>query len=71
MKTVARPATGLLGQLRPRNQRIHRRVVLDRPLNGQVGTALAYQAGGLGHLVDVGAVARIAGGVGEHRYAWL
>ena len=58
MKTVARPATSLSGQLRARHAGVDRRVVLDRALDRSSGRALAHQLGRLAHLLDLGARAR-------------
>ena len=60
-----------LGQLRCGDGGIGRGVVLDRPLDEQVGRALAHERGRRAHLVDVGARARLARRVGEHRHPRL
>ena len=50
MNTVARARDLALGHLRPRDAGVHRGVVLDRPLDLQIGPPLAGQARGLAHL---------------------
>src|SRR5215218_9505140 len=60
-----------VGQLGPGDLGVDGRVVLDRPLDQEVGPALTGDGGGLPDLVDVAARARLAGRVGEHGHPRL
>ena len=55
------------GQLRACDARVDGRVVLDRAVHGQGGPAFAHQRSRRPDLVDVGALAGVAGRVGQHR----
>ena len=54
-----------VGQLGAGDRWVDGRVVLDRPLDQEVGPALPGDRGGLADLLDVAARARLAGRVGE------
>src|SRR5215213_11702837 len=54
-----------VGQLGPGDRGVDGGVVLDRPLDQEVGAALPGDRGGLADLLDVAARARLAGRVGE------
>ena len=71
MNTVARPATADSGIFAARDGGVDGGVVLDRPLDEQLGRALAHELGRRADLVDVGAGARLAGRVRQHRDARL
>ena len=67
MKTVALPATSLSGSFSLATPRVDRGVVLDRPVDHQIASQAPHGLGGLAHRVDLRALGRVAGGIGEHR----
>src|SRR5215207_2146665 len=60
-----------VGQLGPGDRGVDGGVVLDRPLDQEVGPALPGDRGGLADLLDVAARARLAGRVGEQGHPGL
>ena len=71
ISTVAFPATAESGQFGRRHPRVHRGVVLDRPLDQQVRAQLVDQIGCPPDLVDIGAGPGRPGGVGQHGHPRL